>query len=128
MVVLICTAPLALAGCGARAEPTSAAVAPATRTSAAPDEGWCPRRTPGDPGPPVSWAYVVRWSQRAYVGSRRVLPVRRRGALLGRVRCDVTTAAFPVQHRLRDGDATFAAGTKLYEVVGVPPARALLVQ
>jgi hypothetical protein len=54
--------------------------------------------------------------------------VARRGAFVGEVRCDLTTSALPVSQRLRDGDATFRAGTRLYELAGVPLARALLVE
>jgi hypothetical protein len=44
------------------------------------------------------------------------------------VRCDLSTSALPVNQRLRDGDATFPAGTRLYELADVPLTRALLVQ
>jgi hypothetical protein len=135
--VLVCAASMPLAACEApdpqtapatRAAGSPTSAEPVTTPSQARDHGWCPRRAPGDPGPPVSYAYALQWSGRSYAGSGRVAAADRRGALLGRVRCDVSTAAFGVDHRLRDGDATFPAGTELYELSGVSPARALLVR
>jgi hypothetical protein len=76
----------------------------------------------------AAWADVVQWAHRSYLGTGTAVSTHRRGRFLGAVRCDVTTARRPLFELLREGDATFAAGTRLFQVRDLPVARALLVQ